>query len=170
VEWDVTTLFHDYIATLLSGLLLDYVRRRRLGMAVGGDPHIMIQGSRYDARGPDVAFYARHRIPQDLKASAAATAPDFVIEVLSPTDRAGAVLEKTGDWLRAGVRLLWYVNPETGNTIVYHDGRVYHVAAHEVLDGGDTVPGFTVRLADIYQELAELQSPAEKALDDDARG
>jgi len=81
--------------------------------------------------------------------------PDLVVEIISPSDRADRVLDKIHDWLRTGVQLLWYVNPETGNTTVYEGNRVTYVAADETLDGGDVLPGFQVRLRDLLDELNE---------------
>ena len=161
VEWGVTTAYHGWLLVALSHALRAYVLERQLGLVVGGDPMVMIQGSRYDARGPDVAFFRRGNIPPDLGAAASSTVPDFVIEVLSPSDRAGMVQEKVLDWLRSGVRLLWYVDPETRHTIVYDDNRISGVGPDETLDGGPVVPGFTVRLADFYRELEALQVPIE---------
>jgi Uma2 family endonuclease len=158
VEWDVTTLLHSAVLLALGSLLRGFVSARGLGLAVGGDPLVRIQGSEFDARGPDVAFYARERIPHDLRASTTDVAPDFVIEVLSPSDRAGEVERKIEDWLRAGVRLLWYVNPETGTTMVYSDLSVVRVGPQGTLDGANVVPGFQVRIQDLLDDLTALTS------------
>lgn len=156
VEWDVTTLFHGFFVLALSRLLGNFVFDHQFGMVVSSDPLVRIQGSEHDARGPDVAFYGRARIPRDLRAAAADAAPDVVIEVLSPSDRAGDVERKIGDWLRAGVRLLWYVNPETGTTMVYHGSGVARVGPDATLDGADVVPGFSMRLRDVLDQAAAL--------------
>jgi Uma2 family endonuclease len=63
--------------------------------------------------------------------------------------------DKIRDWLRAGVQLLWYVDPETGDAAVYQGDRVTQVPAEETLDGGDIVPGFRIRLRDVLNELDE---------------
>jgi hypothetical protein len=86
------------------------------------------------------------------------TAPgrsDFVIEVISPSDRPNMMADKIRDWLRAGVQLLWYVDPETGDATVYQGDRVTQVPAEETLDGIDIVPGFRIRLRDVLNELDE---------------
>ena len=154
VEWDVTPLRHGAIANLLATIITVFVRQHHLGTVVGTDALIRIYGSAYYVRGGDIAFFARGRLPEDLDASAADVAPDFVVEVLSPTDRADHVQTKIHDWLRAGVQLLWYVDPATGITAVYrpHGGAV--VGPGERLDAGDVLPGFTVRLRDLLDELA----------------
>ncbi|MGI8914417.1 MAG: Uma2 family endonuclease, partial [Chloroflexota bacterium] len=83
------------------------------------------------------------------------TVPDLVVEIISPSDRADRVLDKVHDWLRAGVQLLWYVDPDTGSTAVYQRDRVTYVTADEVLDGGDALPGFQIQLGAILRELRE---------------
>jgi Uma2 family endonuclease len=81
-----------------------------------------------------------------------AMAPDLAVEVLSPDDRPGEVLEKVGDWLNAGVRLVWVVDPRRNAARVYRsDGSETHLAAGDTLDGEDVLPGFSCRLADVLE-------------------
>lgn len=154
VEWDVTNLRHGSVIALLTIIIGNFVRERRLGQLVGAAALVKIQGSEYDARGGDLAFYRRDRFPANLDAPATDIAPDFV-EVLSPSDRAAMVEAKVDDWLRAGVRLLWYVNACSGLTTLYRAGEVRRVPADQDLDGGEVLPGFTLRMADVLRELAD---------------
>jgi Uma2 family endonuclease len=155
VAWDVTNFEHGRLAALLSLLLGQFVRERRLGQVVITDALVKVQDSDFDARGGDVTFYRRSRIPNDRRAPATATAPDFVIEVLSPFDRATMVEAKIADWLRAAVPLLWYVNPQTGVTTVYTGQEIRRVPPEETLDGGTVLPGFALRMVDVLSELEE---------------
>ena len=155
VEWDVTTYRHAFIEAALVEYIRRFVRERRLGRVVSGEGMVRIGGSEYDARGADLAFYRRGRNPRDIDAAATVLAPDFVVEVLSPSDLAALVEAKVDDWLRIGVRLLWYVNPETGTTTVYAGGGIQRVAATAILGAGDVVPGLQVRLQDLLDELME---------------
>lgn len=161
VEWDVTNRLHGYFMSALSYFITTFVLESKLGLVLTGDPLIRIQSSEHDARGPDLCFYTRGRIPRDLTASVGEEPPDLVIELLSPTDRAGQVQRKVVDWLRAGVRLLWYVDPDTGITTVYHAGRITSVGPDEDLDGVDVLPGFRFRLRSVYDQLAALQAEQE---------
>ncbi len=153
VEWDVTTLRHGFLEAALVEYLRRFVRERRLGNVVCGEGMVRIQGSEYHARGADLAFYRRGRFPKDIDAAATITAPDFVVEVISPSDRVSMVDAKVADWLRAGVQLLWYVNPETGATTVYTQDSIRRVAAKDLLDGSDVLPGLQLRLQDLLDEL-----------------
>lgn len=155
VEWDVTTLRHGSVIALLTIIIGGFVRERRLGQLVDADALVKIQSSEHDARGGDLIFYRRDRFPANVDAPATDVAPDFVVEVLSPSDRATMVEAKIDDWLRAGVRLLWYVNARSGLTMVYRAGEVQRVQPDQVLDGGEVLPGFTLRMADVLHELAE---------------
>ena len=155
VEWDVPTYRHAFLVIALGAFLRHFVNANRLGQVVGGNGMVRIQGSEQHARGADVAFYRRDRVPRDIDAAATAVVPDMVVEIVSPSDRANMVDAKIGDWLDAGVQLLWYVNPETGTTTVFHQGRITRVAADDLLDGGDVLPGLQLRLRDLLDELDE---------------
>ncbi len=157
VEWDLTTLRHGAIANLLATIITAFVRQRRLGTVITTDALIRILGSAYHARGGDIAFFAHGRLPEDLDAAAADVAPDFVIEVLSPTDRADQVQAKVHDWLRAGVRLLWYVDPASGITAMHRPDGGRMVGPEEALGGDPVLPGFSLRLRDLLDELATEQ-------------
>jgi hypothetical protein len=55
-----------------------------------------------------------------------------------------------GQWLSAGARLVWVLDPVGQQARVYRaDGTVSVVAASERLDGEDVLPGFRCLLGDI---------------------
>jgi len=69
--------------------------------------------------------------------------------VLSPDDRPGDVLSKCGDWLNAGCRLVWVVDPERREVRIYRaDGTMTVLGEHEVLDGEEVLPGFRMVVAE----------------------
>ena len=160
VEWDVTNIDHGFFAGVLARIIGNFVLQHRLGMVTTNDALVRILGSASHARGADIAFFSRRRIPKDRRVGATTTTPDFVIEILSPTDRAVDVQEKIHDWLRSGVRLLWYIDPMNGTTAVYTGGHLAYVDAGDSLEGGDVLPGLSLRMQDIFDELAEIDAVA----------
>jgi len=101
-------------------------------------------------RGPDVAFVRKDRLPAPIPTSYLEFAPDVVVEVLSPGDRPGEVLAKVGDWLDAGARLVWVLDPERRLARVYRaDGTEHMLEETDQLLGEDILPGFSCALASI---------------------
>jgi Uma2 family endonuclease len=78
-------------------------------------------------------------------------APDLAVEVLSPDDRRREVLEKVGEFLDAGTRLVWVLDPEQRSAAAYRSlTDVRRLAENEALDGEDVIPGFACVLGDIF--------------------
>ncbi|HEY8742282.1 MAG TPA: Uma2 family endonuclease [Chloroflexota bacterium] len=158
VEWDVTSRRHGLLEAELTRVMGTFVREHHLGSIGNGEVMVRILGSRHDARGSDIEFTRRGRLTgDDLDAPAALTVPDLVVEVLSANDRADRVLDKVHDWMRTGVRILWYVDPETGLTTVYEGDHVRQVVADDVLDGGDVLPGLQLRMQDLLRAITADQ-------------
>jgi Uma2 family endonuclease len=101
-------------------------------------------------RGPDLAVVTRGRLPDPEPTGFVDLAPDLVVEVVSPGDRPGEILAKVADWLSAGTRLIWVIDPGRRLARIYrHDGTERIVTAEETLDGEDAVPGFSCALVEI---------------------
>lgn len=78
-------------------------------------------------------------------------APDLVVEVVSPNDRASEIQAKVGEWLRAGSRLVWVLYPTTRTAMVYQvGGAVQLLHAEDTLTGDPVLPGFACRLGDVF--------------------
>ena len=102
-------------------------------------------------RAPDVAYVSRERWAGPLPDGYGEFAPDLAVEVRSPGDRPGAVLAKVGDWLDAGTRLVWVVNPVSAQVSTYRaDGTQAILGVEEVLDGDDLLPGFAFPIAELF--------------------
>ena len=54
------------------------------------------------------------------------------------------------DWLAAGTRLVWVVDPQRREARVYRqDGSLAVLGDDDALDGEDVLPGFSCRLGDV---------------------
>jgi Uma2 family endonuclease len=101
---------------------------------------------------PDIAFVRAERAPRgEARRHFPRLAPDLVVEVLSPSDRASEVVAKLELYQEAGVSLLWLVDPEKETVTVIAAGRPAAVLkSDDTLDGGDVLPGFTIPVAEIF--------------------
>ena len=77
--------------------------------------------------------------------------PDLVVEVLSPNDNAEDIERKVGEYLDAGIRLVWIISSEA-RTIRIHrrDGSGLWLKSDGELSGEDVIPGFRCRVADLF--------------------
>ena len=83
--------------------------------------------------------------------------PDFAIEVLSPDDRPGRVLDRITFYLHGGVRLIWIVDPDDETVTVYQQDRqpTTHLPPAR-LDASPVLPGFTLDLGELFGELDDV--------------
>lgn len=138
---------HGFVAMNIGAELSVHAKRTGAGRVFAAETGFQIAAGPDTVRAPDVAFITRERLPAAETTGYAALAPDLVVEVLSPGDRPGETLAKVGDWLDAGARLVWVIDPERRLARVYrHDGSETIVGAAESLAGDDVLPGFSCPL------------------------
>ena len=105
-------------------------------------------------RGPDVAVVLVPRRTEREPGNWVRGAPDVAIEVLSPSDTASTMQEKVLDYLNAGSKLVWLIDPRARTaTVVRPDGSARLLRDREVLEGEDVLRGFSVALAEIFEDL-----------------
>ena len=141
---------HGLVTMNLGAALAVYAKQTGAGGVYAAETGFKLASHPDTVRAPDIAFLARERLPPPATTGYPALAPDLAVEVLSPGDRPGEVLAKVADWLSAGTRLVWVVDPERRVARVYrHDGGEIIVPADGALDGDDVLPGFSCSLASI---------------------
>jgi Uma2 family endonuclease len=141
-------LAHGVVASRIGERVAGFVRTHALGVVVAAETGFTLARDPDTVRAPDVGFIRADRVPNPIPRGYAQMAPDFVVEVLSPDDRPGEVLAKVADWLRAGTRLIWVVDPVRRSARAYRaDGTELFVPDDASLDGEDVLPGFTLPLA-----------------------
>jgi Uma2 family endonuclease len=143
---------HGRIQANLAYFVTDHVRRNGLGVVFGQDTGFRIESSPDTVRGPDLAFVSQDRAADLPRRGYAAMAPDFVAEILSPEDRPGDYLAKVAEWLAAGTRLVWVIDPQRAEAQVYRrDGSLTIVGQDELLDGEDVLAGFSCPLGEVLR-------------------
>jgi Uma2 family endonuclease len=143
--------YHGELAAKLAVLVGSFVYAHELGSVFAQDTGFKIASNPDTVRAPDLAYVSRARSSAVGRRGYAAIAPDLVIEILSPGDRPGEVLAKVADWIDAGVRLVWVIDPHRAEAHVHRtDGSLEIVDADGALDGEDVLPGFTCELAKVF--------------------
>ena len=141
---------HGAIAANLAYYLSDFVRRQSSGAIFAQDTGFKIASDPDSVRAPDVAFVARQRTGLIRSRGYAELAPDLLAEILSPDDQPAEVLAKVADWLAAGTKIVWVIDPNRREARIYRrDGTLTVLGSEDSLDGEDVLPGFACSLKDI---------------------
>jgi Uma2 family endonuclease len=152
---DLTKFFYD--------LLLDFLRSLGYGV-VYAETTFVLPGDAHDpnwvtgSRVPDVMVFLGTRIADykrdnpDWRDRPLALIPDFVIEIVSPNDKATELDEKIDAYLSDGVRLIWVIYPSSQKAIAYAPDweQPRHYAGEAVLRADDVLPDFGVKLSDVF--------------------
>lgn len=142
------------LALFLGGLLNVFVVPRNLGLVTGPDGTVELMADL--VRIPDVAFTRWERMPdrQAPTAPVPRLAPNLAVEVLSRSNTPGEMAVKRQDYFTAGVELVWEIDPNARTVAVYTTATdVTTLTVADTLDGGSVLPGFSLRLQDLFAEL-----------------
>lgn len=143
---------HGNITIKLGAALAHYVEANDLGEVFGPDTGFKLAEAPDTVRAPDVTFVRKERIPAgELTEKFWPGAPDLAVEVISPSDTLYELDQKIEDYLAAGVKAVWIVNPRKRTVTVYRPKAAPQTLTEkEVLDGQDIVPGFQYSLAKLF--------------------
>jgi Uma2 family endonuclease len=143
---------HGAIIVNLTVLLGQHVKTNKLGVCFGAETGFKIAQNPDTVRAPDIAFISRERIPESgIPKEYWRGAPDLAVEVLSPGDTAYEVEEKVGEWLSAGAKLVWTVNPKRKSVTIHRAPKdASTLSGDDELDGENVVPGFRCRVSEIF--------------------
>jgi Uma2 family endonuclease len=143
---------HGVRIVKLTVPLAQHVDGHGLGVVVGADTGFVLARDPDTVRAPDIAFVRQERIPGTGHPRGFWDgAPDLAVEVISPSDTYSEVEEKVDDWLAAGTRMVWVINPRRRTVTVYRSRTAIAIlGASDVLDGQDVLPGFSCPVGDIF--------------------
>lgn len=138
---------HGLISAELVTRLKTHVSQKKLGFVFDSSTGFRLTGG--NVRAPDVSFVSADRLAE-IPEGYVPVAPDLAVEILSPDDRPRYILEKVGEYLQAGVRLVWVIDPKGRKAAVYRSlTAVRELNFEDTLDGDEVVPGFQCALREI---------------------
>ena len=146
-------MYHELIGTMLIrklGTHLDKTGDK--GLLYGSSAGFRLPNS--DLLSPDVSFVRFETLPNGKTPEGFGRfAPDLAVEIISPGDALIDVEEKAELYLTNGARMVWVINPRSRRATIYKpNARVQVIEDSDLLDGGDVLPGFAVKLADVLGE------------------
>lgn len=142
---------HGAVAARIAKRIADFAEPARLGTVFAAETGFFIARNPDSVRAPDVAFVGAERLEAGIPAGFFPGPPDLAVEVVSPHDSPRDLAAKVGDWLAAGTRLVWVVDP-TNRTLTAHasDGSSATYRAGDEVPAGIAVPGLSLPLDQVF--------------------
>lgn len=105
-------------------------------------------------RSPDVSWVRKERwesLLPEQREKFPPIAPDFVLELMSPTDRLKVLREKMKEYMDNGVRLGWLIDRKNRRVEIWRQTReTERLQSPQSLSGEDVLPGFTLDLQVVW--------------------
>ena len=104
-------------------------------------------------RRPDFSFIRGSRLSgKDVPRGRLSLPPDLAIEVVSPNDSFYEVNQRIADYLQAGVKEVWIVDPELRTISIRKSGvPTIELDENSTLKSDDLLPGFALKVSEIFQ-------------------
>ena len=152
-----------WITTRLARYLDVFCDANRLGWVFTGEAgYLCFPFAPTLVRKPDASFVRRGRLPGGLPPTGhILLPPDLAVEVVSPNDLYYEVEREIHEYLRAGVPLVWVINPPTQVVRIHRPGgSLTDLEGQQELTGENVLPGFRCRVADLFPQPEGTQPPA----------
>jgi len=136
-----------------ASLIADFViwnRQSKLGVVFDSSTCFKLTEGKGGDRSPDVSWVERSRwdaLTPEQQRKFPPLCPDFVLELLSPSDNLHTTQAKMQEYLASGARLGWLLNSEDQQVEISRPGQPVEVLqAPQTLSGETVLPGFTLNL------------------------
>ena len=140
--------FESAVAFELGYFIRHYLDANNLGMLTGEAGFLKILPGQIRARMFLLSAGSVFPERNAPKRPSIAVAPDLAVEILSEGNTPQEMVRKLREYFQAGVRLVWYIEPQSRTARAYtaeHDWT--EITANGLLVGSDVLPGFELPLA-----------------------
>lgn len=143
---------HGRLEVELAVHLATFVKRNGLGVVLSNTGFVVATDPD-TVRGPDLAFVATARIPRDGYAGQYwRLGPDLAVEILSPSNSESDIQRKVIEYLGAGSRTVWVIDPKRRSAAVHRSPRDVRVLSPgDDLEGDDVLSGFRLPVAELFR-------------------
>ncbi|MEE3718409.1 Uma2 family endonuclease [Tumidithrix elongata RA019] len=136
----------------LGADLVIWNRRKKLGVAFGSSTGFKLPNGAN--RSPDAAWIVKERweaLTPEQREKFPPICPDFVIELMSPSDSLKTTQAKMQEYQDNGTRLGWLINRKDRQVEIYRIGKEVEILRSPIsLSGEDVLPEFVLNLESIW--------------------
>ena len=153
IEMSKPSRLHGIVLANLSAEIVYFVKRKSLGEVNAGDTGFVLERGEFGrdtVRGLDIAFVSKSKELGPPDFAWYEMGPDLAVEVISPSNKISDTHLKVMQLLKAGTRLVWLVYPESRTVVAHTPAGAITLQENDILSGGDVLPGFELRVGDIF--------------------
>ena len=136
----------------ISADLVIWNRRKKLGITFDSSTGFKLPNGA--TRSPDASWITMEKwnnLTPEERTKFLPLCPDFLIELMSPSDSLSETREKMQEYLENGMRLGWLINRKNRQVEVYRLGKEVEILdAPQTLFGEDVLPGFVLDMELIW--------------------
>ncbi len=138
-------------AARIVGRLCAHIEQDARGWFFGADQGFLLRRHPDRLLAPDASYVSAARLAEIPTAGFIELAPDFVVEVRSPTQSWESTIAKCGVWQSHEVACTWAIDPLSRTVVVLRPGQDARVLAGEgIADAAPALDGFTVDVAELF--------------------
>jgi Uma2 family endonuclease len=146
----------EYRGTELVVKLGRWAKKDGRGKVVGSNTEFILPSGA--ARSPDAAWVSNAKLAKRTKEQRRKfppLCPEFIVEVMSPSDRLKNAKEKMAEWMANGVKLGWLIDGDRQTVYIYRAGQNEPEKKTGIkrLVGEGPIAGFVLDLTDIWAGL-----------------
>ena len=142
------------LAAWISTLIGNFNMQHNLGgIVMGADGTFIL--SPFNTRITDAAYITAGNIQNSWTFHHGA--PDLAVEIVSPSSTLLEMQKRAGEYLTAGSRLVWIVNPDEKTVDVYRpDGSRVVLRQGALLNGYDVLPGLALSVTTVFSPYGRI--------------
>jgi Uma2 family endonuclease len=143
---------HGEIVFRISMLLGAWAERSPGWSISVGDPGTKLRRDPDGLRGPDIGIVREERRPTGTgQAGWLEGAPDLAVEVVGDNQSASELMEKALEYLRAGGKTVWVVDPAGQRVILVTPPNQFSILGPgDRLEGAEALPGFACTVKELF--------------------
>jgi Uma2 family endonuclease len=153
VEVPPPDFHHGRVELRLAVFLDSFVRESGLGAVGSGEISIITRRNPDRVRGADIVVLLGDQVGAVPESGPLPFVPALVVEVVSPSDRWADVMDKVGEYLEGGARLVWVADRRRQVVHVCRPGAPEcQVSRGENLSGEDVLPGLSIPVEALFED------------------
>jgi Uma2 family endonuclease len=134
--------YHGEIVVKIVHIIASFLDGHPIGKVYGDNVGLVFPNG--NLRSPDVFFVRNEKLPNGRSpVTFGEFIPDLAVEVLSPNDSPLHITQKIGEFLDAGVPIVWLVDPQTRVVTVYRSlSQTEQLHVDDTITADPVLPGF----------------------------